>query len=222
MAQSSFDRRGHRVTEREWPVDGDACGSDRLCRLLKGEIAFAPAQSGFETRASASLVNADIGALCRDFGWAAYSGQGGGELSLAAVGGSPAALAEALEGKATIQLAPGIVDGLSFEEALRRSERRPIDIFNDMRMGRTVFTQAAASATIEKGGRGMMNASMAGPGVSVSLAGSLDVIGRQWAARATATQTGEDGVPAAKGPRLDFDIAGPWSAPTVKPFVGGG
>ena len=110
---------------------------------------------------------------------------------------------------------------MSFEEALRRSERRSIDIFNDMRMGRTVLTQAAASVAIEKGAGGILNASMAGPGVNVSLGGSLDMIARQLATRATATQTDEDGVPVAKGPRLDFDIAGPWSAPIVKPFVGG-
>jgi AsmA protein len=188
---------------------------------FKGEIAFTPTHSGFEAQASASLANADIGALCGDFGWGACSGQGGGEFAFEATGDSPAALAHALDGKATIQLATGVVDGLSFEEALRRSEHRPIDVFNDMRMGRTVFTQAAARLTIEKGA-GTLNASMTGPGVSVSLAGSLDVVARQLAARASAIQTGEDGAPAEKAPHLDFEIAGPWSAPAVKPFVGGG
>ena len=47
------------------------------------------------------------------------------------------------------------------------------------------------------------------------------MIARQLATRATAIQTDEGGVPVPKGPRLDFDIAGPWSAPTIKPFVGG-
>jgi AsmA protein len=190
--------------------------------LLKAEIVFAPIEAGFEAQASASLVNADVGALCGDFGWSAYSGQGGGALAFSATGDSPAALVRALDGKATIQLAPGIVDGLSLEEALRRSERRPIDIFNDMRMGRTVFTQAAASLTIMRGGEGVLNASMTGPGVGASLAGSLDIIARQLSARATVTQTDKDNVPVANGPRLDFDIAGPWSAPTVKPLSGGG
>jgi AsmA protein len=220
--------RNHPLTEAAIELLGE---DDRLTAtlaeataysgLLKAEISFAPAPSGVEAHASASLVNADIGALCADFGWQAYSGQGRGEFSFNAVGDSADALVRALEGKATIQLAPGIIDGLSFEEALRRSERRPIDVFNDMRMGRTVFTQAAASAAIEKGGTGMLNASMTGPGVSVSLAGALDMIARRLAARATATQTDEDGVPAPKGPRLEFDIAGPWSRPAVKPFVGG-
>ena len=190
--------------------------------LLKAEMTVAPAESGFETHASGSLANADIGALCADFGWSAYSGQGGGEFAFDAVGDSPAALARTLEGKATIQLAPGVVDGLSFEEALRRSERRPIDVFNDMRMGRTVFTQAAATLAIGRGGAGFVKASMSGPSVGVSLDGALDILARRLSARASATQTDGNGAPAPNGPRLDFDIAGPWSALSVKPFAGGG
>jgi len=189
--------------------------------LVKAQVAFAPAHSGLEAHASGSLANADFGALCADFGWPAYSGQGGGQFALEATGDSPAALVHALVGKATIQLGPGIVDGLSFEEALRRSKRRSIDVFNDMRMGRTVFTQAAATMTIERGGEGKLNAAMAGPGVSVSLAGSIDIAQRQLSARADATQTDENGVPSPNGPSLDFDITGPWSAPTIKPFVDG-
>jgi hypothetical protein len=65
-----------------------------------------------------------------------------------------------------------------------------------------------------------VNASMTGPGVSASLAGSVDIMERQLSARATAAQTDKDGVPTADGPHLDFDIAGPWSAPTVKPMPG--
>jgi AsmA protein len=190
--------------------------------LLKAELSVAPAPSGVAAHASGSLVNADIGALCTDFGWAAYSGRGGGQFAFDAAGDSPAALAEALQGNATIQLAPGVVDGLSFEEALRRSERRSIDVFNDMRTGRTVFSQAAASLTIERASAGIVNASLTGPGVSVSLTGSVDIFGRRLSARATATQTDKNGVPAPKGPRLDFDIRGPWSAPAIKPYVGGG
>jgi AsmA protein len=189
--------------------------------LFKAEISFAPAQSGCLAHASGALKNADLGALFSDFGWSAYSGQGDGEFALDAVGDSPAALARALDGKATVKLAPGVVDGVSFEEALRRSERRPIDVFNDMRRGRTVFTEASASMTLQKGVGGVVNGSMVGVGVNVSLAGSIDIFKRRLLARATAIQTGRDGVPTPHGPRLDFDITGPWSAPTIKPFVGG-
>ncbi|MGD0721693.1 MAG: AsmA family protein [Roseiarcus sp.] len=190
--------------------------------ILKAEVALAPAPAGVRAHASASLANADIGALCGDFGWSSYSGQGGGEFAFDSVGDSLATFAEALEGKATIQLAAGIVDGLSFEEALRRSERRPIDVFNDMRMGRTVFARAVASLAVARGGRGLINATLTGAGVDVDLSGAVDVLARQVSARATAIQTDERGAPAPQGPELEFEIDGPWSAPAIKPFVGGG
>ena len=190
--------------------------------ILKAELSVAPAPGGAAARASGSLANADMGALFADFGWAAYSGQGGGQFAFEAAGDSPVALARALRGKATIQLASGVVDGLSFEEALRRSERRPIDVFNDMRVGRTVIKQAAASLILDKGGDGILNASLSGPGVSVSFNGSMDLVERQLSARATATQTDDKGVPTTKGPRLDFDLTGPWWAPTIKPSAAGG
>ena len=173
--------------------------------------------------ASGSLANADVGALCADFGWKAYSGQGGGEFAFDADGDSPAALAQALQGAATIQLAPGVIDGLSFEEALRRSERRPIDVFNDMRVGRTVFSQAAATFTIRKGGGGIVNGFADRPRRQrVSFAGTMDIVGRRLSGRATATQTDNNGVPTSKGPRLDFDLKGPWSAPSIKPSAARG
>lgn len=190
--------------------------------LFKAETSFAPIQSGFETHASASLSNADLGALCKNLGWNAYSGQGDLVFSLAASGDSPVAFARSLEGKATLRLSPGVLDGLSFEEALRRSERRQIDLLNDMRMGRTVIAEGAATLAIQKGGGGAVNASLTGPGLSLSLAGSLDIVARQLAAHATATQTDEKGVPVVNGPVLGFDIGGPWSAPSIKPLLGGG
>jgi AsmA protein len=221
--------RGHPLTDaaiellgKEGRLTATLAEATAYNGLVKAEIAAAPAPGGIETHASASFANADIGALCADFGWSAYSGQGSGELAFGAVGDSPAALARTLDGKATIRLAPGVVDGLSIEEALRRSERRPIDVFNDMRMGRTVFSQAAASLAIARGGAGVINASLAGPGVNLSLSGALDIVGRQMSIRAMATQTDENDIPVTRGPRLDFDIAGSWSAPTIKPFVGGG
>ena len=119
---------------------------------LKGAISIASDNALRRSHATAQPTGADLGALSADFGWTAYSGQGGAQFAFDTTGDSPAALAAALQGKATIQLAAGVVDGVSFEEALRRSERRPIDVVNDMRMGRTVFKQAAATVTLESGG----------------------------------------------------------------------
>jgi AsmA protein len=183
---------------------------------LKAELSVSPMGAGLAAHASGSLANADVGTLCADFGWRAYSGLGSGQFSFDADGDSAAALARTLKGSATIQLAAGIVNGVSFEEALRRSEHRRIDVFNDMRVGRTVFSQAAATLIVEKGGSGTVNASLIGPGVSVSLVGALDIARRRLSGRAIASQADNNGVPASNGPRLDLDFSGPWSAPRIK------
>jgi AsmA protein len=218
--------RGHSLTDAAIELINE---NDRLTASLieagayggvaKAEITFSPMRAPVEAHASGSVTNADLGALCAEFGWPAYSGQGGVQFSFDTIGESVAAMFRRLGGKATVLLGPGIVDGLSFEEALRRSERRSIDVFNDMRMGRTVFTQAAATLTIEKGGIGNINAVMTGLGVNASLSGTTDMVDQKLWARATMTQTDEAGAPTPHGPQIDFDIAGPWSALSIKPLA---
>jgi AsmA protein len=226
ISAARVEWRGHSLTDAAIELMNE---NDRLTAslieagayggLAKAEIIFSPLRIPVEAHASGSVTNADIGALSAEFGRPAYSGLGGAQFSFDTVGDSVQAMFRRLEGKATILLGPGIVDGLSFEEALRRSERRSIDVFNDMRMGRTVFTQAAATLTIEKGGIGNINAVLAGPGVNASLTGTTDVVDQKLWARATVTQTNEAGAPTPDGPQIDFDIAGPWSAPSIKPLA---
>jgi AsmA protein len=189
--------------------------------LLKGEISLAPGAEGTEANATLSLANADIGALAADFGTSAFSGQGGGEISVHAVGDSPAALARALGGDASITLGPGIIEGVSFEEALRRSQRRPIvDLFADMRTGRTVFNEAAARATIEKGEAHLRSAAMIGPGVVVTMKGGADIGRREVATQFSATRADQHGAPDPMGPQINVTVAGPWSRPIIKSDAG--
>jgi AsmA protein len=184
--------------------------------LLKGEASFAPDERGLEMRASASLANADLGALIGDFGLPGYSGQGGAQFSVQAAGDSAAALAKALNGDAAATFGPGVIDGLSLEEALRRSERRSINLSADMRTGRTVFNQAEAKATIEKGKARLLSAGMTGPGVWITLKGEADLAAGQLDAQLTASRANEHGAPDPAGPTINMTISGPWSRPTVK------
>ncbi len=184
--------------------------------LLKGEVSFAPDERGLAMRASASLANADIGALIGDFGVSGYSGQGGAQFSVQAAGDSAAALARALSGDAAATLGPGVIEGVSVEEALRRSERRPINLFTDMRTGRTVFNQAEAKTTIEKGKARLSNAAMTGPGVWIGLKGGADFAAGELDGQLTAARADEQGAPDPAGPAINVTISGPWSQPTIK------
>ena len=185
--------------------------------LLKGEVSFAPDERGVEMRASASLANADVGALIGDLGVPGYTGQGQAQFSVEAAGDSAAALARALNGDATATLGPGVLDGVSVEEALRRSERRPIvNLFADMRTGRTVFNQVEAKATIEKGRARLRDAAMTGPGVWIGLKGGADLAGGQLDVQLSAARADEHGALDSAGPAINVTISGPWSRPTVK------
>jgi AsmA protein len=187
---------------------------------LKGEISFSPGERGPEMRASASLANADIGALVAEFGSGAYSGQGGGEFAVQSVGDSPAALAKALAGDASIKLGAGVLEGLSFEEAMRRSERRPINLFADMRTGRTVFNEAEVRATIENGEARVSSAAMTGPGLFVTMRGHADFVGRDLATQFTAQRADEHGVIDLAGPQINVTVSGPWSRLSIKSDTG--
>jgi AsmA protein len=183
--------------------------------VLKGVAAVSPGRQGADLSMSASLTNADIGALIGEIGSSAYSGEGGGEISVRASGDSIADFARALNGDASITLGAGVIDGLSFEEALRRSERRPINIFSDMRTGRTIFSEALAKATIEKG-EARLQSAMIGPGVCITLSGTADVANRGLATKLIATRADQHGAPDPEGPQLKLTIAGPWSQPIIR------
>jgi AsmA protein len=183
--------------------------------VLKGVAAASPGERGAELSMSASLTNADIGALIGEIGLSAYSGEGGGEISVRASGDSVADFARALSGDASVTLGAGVIDGLSFEEALRRSERRPINIFSDMRTGRTIFSEARAKATIEKG-EAQLQSAMIGPGVCIRLSGTADIANRGLAAKLIATRADQHGAPDPEGPQLKLTIAGPWSRPIIR------
>lgn len=189
--------------------------------LLKAEVSFAPDERGVDMRASASLANADIGALIGDLGVPGYTGQGEAQFSVEAAGDSAAALARGLNGDAAATLGPGMFDGVSVEEALRRSERRPIvNLFADMRTGRTVFNQMEAKATIEKGKARLREAAMTGPGVWIGLKGGADLAGGQLDVQLSAARADEHGALDPAGPAINVTISGPWSRPTVKPGPG--
>jgi AsmA protein len=188
--------------------------------MLKGEASVASTPQGAELHATASLANADVGALVRDFGSNAYAGEGEARLSLESTGDSPAALLRSLKGEASVKLGPGVVQGLSFEEALRRSERRPINLFTDMRTGRTVFNEAWAQVAIDRGEVHFQNAAVLGPGVCITLNGKADLAERELATQISAMRADEHGAPSPEGPEINVTVDGPFTRPIVKSDAG--
>jgi len=212
-AAASVLQKDRRLTVRL--LDSTSCQGQ-----LSGEFSIQGAPGGLQMEASASLVNGDVGAILSEWGVMAFAGRGGYRGSFRAVGVSPAELAESLSGSATFELEDGTINGVNFEQALRRSLRRPVDLARDMAIGETNFSSARARLEIAGGQAQIVEARMDGPGAIVQVQGAIDIAAREWRARIEAIQASAIGEPSAEAARLTIALFGPWSAPTIEASAG--
>lgn len=182
---------------------------------LTGEISVGRGGNAIETRASLALEGADCGALLQDWGVNAYSGLCDLDATLSAAGGSPAEIAASANGSAKIELQDGSVAGINFEEALRRSQRRPIEVARDMVVGQTKFASARARVEIGGGEARIAEATAQGPGMIFAASGAIGLVARDWRVKILATQASGLGVVTPDSTRLAFTLSGPWTAPTL-------
>jgi uncharacterized protein involved in outer membrane biogenesis len=229
ISAAHVDWRGHRIDDAAGSL---ICNDGRLTAtmlqanayqgVLKGQLTLARGADGLEAHGAGSLVDADIGAALADFGRNGYKGRGGFEFSLRSTGFAPADSVASLSGTVSLDLQPGVVDGVNVEEALRRSLRRPTDVARDMAVGQTTFTRARAQLAIDKGVARITGARIEGPGALITVDGAIDMAARQFDARLVATQADAQGAPSANAARLTIVLYGPWSAPTIAALPSGG
>ncbi len=186
---------------------------------LSGEISVETKQGVCESAFSASVENADLGALLADFGERSFTGQGGLKVSLRARGRSPSEIAATADGEGSLEIADGALRSLNFEEALRRGRRRLIDVARDMNAGATRFAAAHGRIEISNGEARFVDVATQAPGVSLGVTGAIDLAGRAWRARVAARQSDEDGQPTPDGAHLDFALDGPWTRPAFVPLL---
>jgi AsmA protein len=183
---------------------------------LNGEAALACVGEDLKLSAHAELTDADLGAALADFGPPAASGRGGARFSVATSGISPFAAVAALTGTVALEAADGGIAGVNLEEALRRSQRRPIDIPRDMGLGGTAFDKLAVSLSLDNGRARIERGAMMSRGVGAKLEGLIDLVAQSWALRLNAVQTDAAGEESQNAARLTLDIDGPWAAPQVR------
>ena len=183
---------------------------------LQGETRVACVGNDVNVRARARLSAADFGAAFSDLGWFVPTGQGTLEFALETTGASPAAVVAGLGGSASLKLGQGAVSGVNLEEALRRSQRRPIDVARDMRIGGTAFDTLALEFAFGHGIAHVVNGELAAHGVAANLQGQVDLLAQRWDLHANAIQTDAAGQASKDGARLSFDIEGPWTSPTIR------
>jgi AsmA protein len=183
---------------------------------LDGAVALACVGQDLKLSARGELTDADLGAALADFGRPMATGRGAARFSVETSGVSPAAAVAALTGTAALEAADGGVVGVNLEEALRRSQRRPIDVARDMRLGGTAFDKLAVSLSLDDGRAEIERGAMESRGMSAALEGLIDLVAQQWALRVNAVQTDAAGEISQNAAHLTLDIDGPWPAPTVR------
>ncbi len=183
---------------------------------LQGEVGAAYVGRNLKLSARGELADADLGAAIADFAQPIVAGTGGAKFTLQASGASPAAVISSLTGTASLDASNGSILGVNLEEALRRSHRRPIDVERDMRLGTTTFDKVEGSLAVGEGRAQVRRGIMTSHGVKAELDGLIELIDQSWALRVEATQTDAAGEASQDAAHLTFDIAGPWSQPTIR------
>lgn len=182
---------------------------------LKGELRFACDERGLRLDAQGELDDADFGAAFSDFGWPAITGKGTAAFAIHTAGRSPASAASEIGGSARLKLEQGAVAGVNLEQLLRRSQRRPIDIARDMRIGETPFDRLSLELALGEGVAHVVNGDLLAPGVAADLQGAIDLAARSWSLRLNAAQTDAAGAESKDSAHLSLDIEGPWSQPAI-------
>jgi AsmA protein len=183
---------------------------------LQGEVGAAYVGRNLKLNARGDLADADLGATIADFAQPIVTGTGGAKFTLEASGASPAAAISSLTGTASLEATDGSILGVNLEEALRRSHRRPIDAERDIRLGGTTFDKVEASLTVGEGRAQVRHGVMTSHGVRAELDGLIELVDQSWALQVNAIQTDATGEESQDAARLTLDIAGPWSAPTIR------
>jgi AsmA protein len=189
---------------------------------LQGEVGAAYVGRALKMSARGELVDADLGAAIADLAQPVMTGSGGAQFAVEASGASPAVAVASLTGTASLEAADGSILGVNLEEALRRGRRRAIDVERDLHLGGTAFDKIDAALTLEDGRARVRRAVMTSHGVTADLDGLIDLAGQSWSLQLDAVQTDAAGQESQDAARLTLDIAGPWSAPTIRAIGSGG
>jgi AsmA protein len=183
---------------------------------LEGIATLACVGDDLKFEARGELTDADLGAALADFGPPAATGRGAARFSVETSGVSPAAAVAALTGTAALEAADGGIVGVNLEEALRRSQRRPVDVARDMRLGGTAFDKLSVSLGLNDGRAEIERGTMTSRGMGAELDGLINLVAQQWSLRLNAVQTDAAGEKSQNAAHLKLGIDGPWAAPMVR------
>jgi AsmA protein len=184
--------------------------------ILKGSLGIAHSDAVADVKAQFQFTDVDLAAIASElFGVNRLSGRGNLGISVEANGSSPFALAQSLDGTATLTGHDGAIGGLNIEQLLKRLERRPLSGAGNFRSGNTPFDTMNIAIRFRDGVATAEDARIEGPTTRVLMTGTAFVPGREYDLKGVASLVAPSNAPPSF--QLPFVVQGPWDDPLVFP-----
>lgn len=184
--------------------------------ILKGSLGIARADTDADVKAQFQFTDVDLATCANElFGVSRLSGRGNLNFALEATGASPFALAQSLDGTATLTGRDGAIGGLNVEQLLKRLERRPLSGAGNFRTGSTPFESMNIAIRFRDGLATAEDAQLEGQTTRIMLTGTASVPAREYDLKGVASLIAASDAPPAF--QLPFVVQGPWDDPLIFP-----
>jgi AsmA protein len=182
---------------------------------FKGRLSLAAVSDGTDFKAQGTFENVDAAGFLSDLGQGRWlAGQAQGQFVLETSGGTIADLVRQSHGRTTINVKQGELIGVSLNEALKRVEKRPLAASLDWKGGRTPFELIHVVLNVGAGVGEVVEGSLTAPGLRTGLQGSVSLMDRLIAVRASVDPAPASTLPS---PVIVFDVTGGWDDVAVVP-----
>ncbi len=184
--------------------------------MARGSLGIARSNAVADVKAQFQLIDVDLQSSASElFGIKKLTGRGNLNVAVEASGASPFALAQSLDGTATLTGHDGAVNGFNIEQLLRRLERRPLSGGGNFRSGATPFDNMTIAVKFSDGVATAEDVHIEGPTARLTLTGTASVPAREYDLKGVASLTSSP--TAAASFDLPFVIQGPWDDPLIFP-----
>ncbi|MGA7070117.1 AsmA family protein [Bradyrhizobium sp.] len=186
--------------------------------IAKGSFGLSRIDADADVKAQFQFTDVDLQACASElFGINKLSGRGNLGISLAASGSSPFALAQSLDGTATLTGHDGAIAGFNAEQLLKRLERRPLSGVSNFRSGATPYDNLMVAVKFADGTATLQDVHIDGP-AHITLSGTASVPSREFDIKGVASLASANAAPnAAPAFELPFVVQGPWDDPLIFP-----
>jgi len=184
--------------------------------ILKGSLGLTRVEDDADIKAQFQFTDVDLASCASDLlGVSRLTGRGNLAFALEANGSSPFALAQSLDGTATLTGHDGAVGGFNVEQLLKRLERRPLSGAGNFRTGSTPFNTLNIAIRFRDGVATAEDAQLEGATTRIMLTGTASVPSREYDLKGVASLIVASDAPPAF--QLPFVVQGPWDDPLIFP-----